>query len=165
MTSNKRSLEQILSKKARKPTPTSKNAKPKKATVEATRISLRPRKEKNYSFKNQLGEEEDDFDPEKFDDDGDDDDFYLEKSLRKKKVKKESNSSAPKRMLVKDEFEDIYEDETATNQGEIEEALDKIPKNRKQLVTLSQTVEERLKFYKKLFIQEQHEMESEYFPP
>jgi len=160
MSSNKRSLEQ-LNKKARKPTPLSKSAKSKKKTEETPKISLRPRKAKNYSV-NHYGEDDEEADPDRFDDE-DDDEFFEEKSTRKKKVKRESNSTAPRRMVTKEEdLEDIYEDE-ATAAEYTEEALNKIPKNRKQLEKLGETVDERLKFFKKQFIQEQHDMESTHY--
>lgn len=118
-------------------------------------IALRPRKPKNYSLDEPKPEEGDDFEPLE-----DDDDFRLE-PRKKKKVKKIGQllAATPKTKSKELDFEDIYEDETNAKNEEIEEALNKIPKHRKQLEKLSQTVEERLVHYKQQFIQEQADME------
>ena len=83
------------------------------------------------------------------------------KKKRKKRVKTEflEEKAYTKRYTIEDD-EDIYEEETAPQKEHIEEALDKIPKNKKQLKTLYDKVNEKIDYYKNQFILEQEELGS-----
>jgi len=164
MSKNKRTIEDLFKiqheKRAQKLKEEKENPKPKIELDEdsnSIKSSLRPRKVKNYCIK-ELAVDEDDNARGNVDDD---DDFEFESSKKRKKIKRAGDTAPVKRTQLKEEdFEDIYEDETAAAGEEIEQALDKIPKNKQQLKKLQETVQERIAYYKDLFIKEQQEMES-----
>jgi len=86
-------------------------------------------------------------------------DFMDKTTKKRKKSTKRSLTTGdhvPKQAEID---EDIYVDENDFKAEQIEEALNKIPKNRKQLQKLYETVKDRLEFYKARFIQEQRENE------
>jgi len=169
MSKSKRTIEDLFKiqheKQAKKIKEELENPKPKKEKVEkeendedSIKTSLRPRKVKNYCVKEFGGEEEEERGGVGYNDD--DDDFEFESSKKRKKLKRAGDTIPVKRTQLKEEdLEDIYEDETTNAGEEIEQALDKIPKNKKQLEKLQETVQERIAYYKDLFIKEQHEME------
>jgi mRNA (2'-O-methyladenosine-N6-)-methyltransferase len=164
MSRSKRTIEDLFKiqheKKAQKLKEELENPKPKVELDEdsnSIKTSLRPRKVKNYCIK-ELAVDEDDKGKGNADDD---DDFEFESSKKRKKIKRVGDTAPVKRTQLKEEdFEDIYEDEATAAAGEeIEQALDKIPKNKQQLKKLQETVQERIAYYKDLFIKEQQEME------
>lgn len=162
MSKSKRTIEDLFKiqheKRAQKLKEELENPKPKIELDEdsnSIKSSLRPRKVKNYCIKELAADEEDKKNVD------DDDDFEFESSKKRKKIKRPGDTAPIKRTQLKEEdFEDIYEDETANAGEEIEQALDKIPKNKQQLKKLQETVQERIAYYKDLFIKEQQEMES-----
>ena len=150
----KRTSEQ--SKKGRKTKGVITTVKSKSIKDMFNGIALRPRKPKNYCTEEEKVEQDEEFEPQVAEED--DDDFMLEPKKKKKVKKGIGHVVSHKKEFEFDE--DIYEDETNAKTEDIEEALDKIPKNKKQLEKLSETVEERLVQYKQQFIQEQADMES-----
>lgn len=166
MSKSKRTIEDLFKiqheKRAKKIKEELENPKPPKQENDEDSIksSLRPRKVKNYCVK-EFGADEEEKEERKGGFIDDDDDFEFESSKKRKKLKRVGDTMPVKRTQLKEEdFEDIYEDETAAAGEEIEQALDKIPKNKKQLEKLHETVQERIAYYKDLFIKEQYEMES-----
>jgi len=131
-------------------------------TVLTSYKNLRPRKPMNY-FRAE-------YDSELESDNVSD---YMDRTTKKRKKSKSTGhrtqGQRQNKSSILDE-EDIYVDENDQRAEAIEEALDKIPKNKKQLQKLYENVKDRLLFYRSKFIQEQKELEcigistSIYFP-
>lgn len=120
-------------------------------TVLTSYKSLRPRKPMNY-FKAE-------YDSELESDNVSD---YMDRTTKKRKKSRSTGhrnhgERQPKSSQLDEE--DIYVDENDHRAEAIEEALDKIPKNKKQLQKLYENVQDRLLFYRSKFIQEQKELE------
>jgi len=125
--------------------------KKKKTEVIVTKERLRPRKGMKFIWKTNL----DDFDGfEELDS------AYNDEGKRGRKRTKGAivERKSYKKVSTIEDFEDIYEDESAVKKEHIEEVLDKIPRNRKQLKVLYEKVQDRLNFYKNKFYTEQKEL-------
>ena len=136
--------------------------KSKKVEYNITANTLRPRNNMKFIWRTNRDKDLDDGDDDDDDDDYDDYDSFGEKKRRKKKVKRDSSErkSSKKEYSILD-FEDVYEDESIVQRDIIEEALNKIPKNRKELRKLYDKVTEKVVHYKELFMAEQLELASE----
>ncbi len=124
----------------------------KSEKVVVTKERLRPRKGMKFIWRTNV---------EDFDGFEDLDDAYEEEDGRKKRRKRIKGEyverKSPRKGYSIEDFEDIYEDESAVQKEHMEE-LDKIPKNKKQLKALHDKVEDRLKFYRDKFFSEQKEL-------
>jgi len=167
-TTAKRSLNQVLKKKERKPKADFiKLTNQMDIASSLSRLALRPKKPKNYSIQGATTSAEDDEEfvpePEKEDEVNSSDEEFLsddDKPKSKKRIKKNSDVLTVKKSLFKEiDMEDVYEDEATTKAEAIEEALDKIPSTKRELELLRATVKDRLQHFKQLFIQEQFDME------
>jgi len=126
-------------------------AKKKKTEVVVTKERLRPRKGMKFIWKTNV---------EDFDGFEELDSAYNDEGKRGRKRTKGGfveRKSYKKETRIED-FEDIYEDESAVKKEHIEEVLDKIPRNKKQLKVLYEKVQDRLQFYRNKFYTEQKEL-------
>jgi hypothetical protein len=124
-----------------------------KSEAEEARASraLRPRKQMNY-FKAEYDSE---FESDNVSD-------YMDKATKKRKKSRSTGTRGTEPRQPKStelDEEDIYVDENDQRAEAIAEALDKIPKNKKQLQKLYEKVQDRLSFYRSKFIQEQKELD------
>jgi len=125
--------------------------KKKKVELVITTNALRPRKGMNFIWRQNNEDEDDGFEEL--------DSPAFVKRKRKKKIKTEflEEKAYTRKYNIDDEDEDIYEEETKENKIHVE-ALDKIPKNKKQLKILYDKVTDKIKFYREQFIKEQEEL-------
>lgn len=146
----------VLGKRAIK-----KTKKSKKVEYIITTNTLRPRNNMKFIWRKNKDRDEDDDSNEEGNDDDDDDDFdtYGEKRRRRKKMKRgTSERRSSKREYTIEDFEDVYEDASTVQDHIIEEALNKIPKNKKELKKLYEKVTDKVGYYKELFKKEQFEL-------
>jgi len=120
--------------------------------VVVTKERLRPRKGMKFIWRTNVEDFDgfEDLDSAYEDEDG--------RKKRKKRIKGEYvERKSSKREYSIEDFEDIYEDESAVQKEHMEE-LDKIPRNKKQLKVLHEKVQDRLNFYRDQFFAEQKEL-------
>ena len=127
-------------------------ARKKKTEVVVKTERLRPRKGMKFIWRTNA----DDFDGfEGLDSAYDDEGKRGRKRIKGGLVERRSYT---KKEATIEDFEDIYEDESAVKKEHIEEVLDKIPRNKKQLKVLYEKVQDRIKFYRNKFYEEQKEL-------
>ena len=152
----KQETKSVLGKRAIK-----KTKKSKKVEYIITTNTLRPRKDMKFIWRKNRDQNGDGDDSNDNEDDDDDDDFdtFGEKRRRKKKVKRgNSERRSSKREYTIEDFEDVYEDANTVQDHIIEEALNKIPKNKNDLRKLFDKVQDKIVHYRDLFRKEQVEL-------